>query len=406
MSKVLVLDGHHRSALTIARSLGRSSTAEITVGAPARYFPGVLSRHTGDAYIHPPLDEDPDGFVEDLVAHLEASDYDAVMPVSDPTSLVCSKHYSDLEATGTAVGVEQWPTFIRTYDKIRTASLAEDLDVPTPTTRAPDSVDALDDISDIGFPQVVKPRSKSRWTTNEGMSLDKVTDANYVTDMESLKATFASMAAQISDSGRYPLLQKYVDGEIRDTSVLAEGGEIVSYMQNRRVRTYPRSGGGYTLVESLHSEEMLTYAERLVAELNWTGPVNFEYIYDGDTHVLVEINGRYWGSLALATNCGIDIPFSHYQQLVGDGADRDAIDRGSYRDGVRQRWLLPGDLLWLIETVEEGAWSDIGGFATSFVTADHDIPSVRDPLPTLGSLAHMTKLGYDVLTGRRTRYGE
>lgn len=406
MTDVLVLDAHQHATLSVLRSLGPIADVQTTVATTSRFLPGAMSRHTDDRYVHEPLETNPDRYIRNLKHHIETVGYDAVIPITDPTSVVCSKRKEELTETGAAVGVEDWETFTRTYNKAETVTLASSLNVPVPETTAPESVSDVRALGDLTFPLVIKPRSKSRVTDEGEISLDKVTQTNYVTSVDELETQFKSMTASISDPDYFPLVQQRIDGEIRDTSLLAENGRIVAYVQNRRIRTYPKSGGGHTLNESLHSPEMRDYAERLVDALDWTGPVNFEFIYDGQNHYLIEINGRYWGSLALAVNCGVGIPRLHYQQLTGLETRRDEETQGDYEAGVRQRWLLPGDLLWLFDTLEDGEWGDVPQFFTSFYKADHDIPDLRDPLPTVGACLRIGQLGYAVVTGKRSIYGE
>ena len=54
---------------------------------------------------------------------------------------------------------------------------------------------------------------------------------------------------------------------------------------------------------------------------------------------LMEVNGRFWGSLQLAVDAGVDFPYLCCQLALGQAPDVPA----SYTVGVRSRWLL-GDL--------------------------------------------------------------
>ena len=51
---------------------------------------------------------------------------------------------------------------------------------------------------------------------------------------------------------------------------------------------------------------------------------------------LMEINGRFWGSLQLAIDAGVDFPAILAAISTGDPV---APSRGAYRVGVRSRWL-------------------------------------------------------------------
>lgn len=57
----------------------------------------------------------------------------------------------------------------------------------------------------------------------------------------------------------------------------------------------------------------------------------------------MEINPRYWGSLALPIHAGVDFPYYHYGLAVGDAP---SIDPGAYETGVGCH-KLRGELLYL-----------------------------------------------------------
>ncbi len=67
------------------------------------------------------------------------------------------------------------------------------------------------------------------------------------------------------------------------------------------------------------------------------------------TAKLLEINGRFWGSLQLAVDAGIDFPYLLYRLAV----DGDVEPAFSYREGIRLRWWL-GDVDWLSLRLRDG----------------------------------------------------
>ena len=58
----------------------------------------------------------------------------------------------------------------------------------------------------------------------------------------------------------------------------------------------------------------------MLAALRWHGVAMAEFKWDEatDTFWLLEINGRFWGSLPLALACGVDFPYYLYQLAVGE----------------------------------------------------------------------------------------
>ena len=60
---------------------------------------------------------------------------------------------------------------------------------------------------------------------------------------------------------------------------------------------------------------------------------------------LLEVNPRFWGSLQLAIEAGMDFPFLLYKMAI-DG-DIDSVK--DYTLGVKCRWLIPDDFLNFIK---------------------------------------------------------
>ena len=80
---------------------------------------------------------------------------------------------------------------------------------------------------------------------------------------------------------------------------------------------------------------------RLLKALNWTGVAMVEFKIDrrDNTAKLMELNGRFWGSLQLAIDAGVDFPYLLYQVMEGEYPEKVS----AYRSGIKTRWLL-GDL--------------------------------------------------------------
>src|SRR5258708_15412195 len=79
----------------------------------------------------------------------------------------------------------------------------------------------------------------------------------------------------------------------------------------------------------------------MLGALGWHGVAMMEYKEDrrpGEL-VLMEVNGRFWGSLELAVEAGVDFPFLTFQLAQGI---RPAAPP-AYSVGVKNRWLL-GDV--------------------------------------------------------------
>ena len=116
-------------------------------------------------------------------------------------------------------------------------------------------------------------------------------------------------------------------------------GRLVAEFSHRRIREKPPSGGVSVLCESVPVvPQAKQYAQALLDALRWEGVAMVEFKMDmaDQSLKLIEINGRFWGSLQLAIDAGVDFPALLVQTLADEPMP--VID--SYRVGVRSRWLM------------------------------------------------------------------
>lgn len=80
----------------------------------------------------------------------------------------------------------------------------------------------------------------------------------------------------------------------------------------------------------------LDFSERLLNNLNWNGVAMVEFkIDDRDKRPkLMEINGRFWGSLQLSINSGVDFP-----ELLVLSTKQKIEKNYNYTIGIKTRWL-------------------------------------------------------------------
>lgn len=150
-----------------------------------------------------------------------------------------------------------------------------------------------------------------------------------------------------------PLVQEYIPGEGHGVFLLMNRGKVRAAFAHRRVREKPPSGGVSVVSESVALDpRLLAYSQQLLAALKWHGVAMVEFKHDrrDGRAKLLEINGRFWGSLQLAVDAGIDFPYLLYRMAV-DGDIEPAL---TYREGIRLRWWL-GDLDCLLLQFRDGS---------------------------------------------------
>jgi len=133
----------------------------------------------------------------------------------------------------------------------------------------------------------------------------------------------------------FPLiLQERIDGPGLGVFACYRGGRPIAWFSHRRLREKPPWGGVSVLCESAPvPADARRYATQLLEDLQWDGVAMVEFKQDArdGTPMLMEINPRFWGSLQLAIDAGVDFPVL----LVEGGGD----EPPAYRTGVRSRWF-------------------------------------------------------------------
>ena len=335
---VLVLDGDKVHALDIVRCLGRAGL-RVTVGASTPAAIAFRSRYTHARLIYPRPDEFPDRFVTWLAEALRATPFDLVVPVTDLTVVPLSMEAARFRGLS-VVAAESWDNLEAVRDKDRTIALARSLDVPVPpaSTTVSHAGQLTPLLSSLTFPVVTKPARSATWST-AGFH---ASPAMYAFD----GAQLLQQVERLTPAGPV-LIQQYIPGIGVGLEVLARDGQILQSFQHQRLHELPLTGGGSTYRMSVPVDPvLLEYGRRLMGALRWTGVAMIEFKTDRVTGraTLLEINGRFWGSLPLASRAGMRFATDLYRMLVLD----ETPAARPYAVGVRCR-RLRDDVIWFTE---------------------------------------------------------
>jgi len=118
------------------------------------------------------------------------------------------------------------------------------------------------------------------------------------------------------------LLQQYVTGVGEGLFGLAAEGGVIGWSAHRRLRMMNPQGSGSSACISKDVEEGLKAAgERFVALSKWRGLFMVELLRDEAGKVwFLELNGRAWGSMALARRQGFEYPAWAVELTLHPGA--------------------------------------------------------------------------------------
>ncbi|HJU27846.1 MAG TPA: ATP-grasp domain-containing protein, partial [Candidatus Binataceae bacterium] len=384
---VLILNAVQHVQIAVSRSLHRRGVpvgvADIT-GVATK----PLSRSVQTFARLPNYIDTPERFAESLSRLIRDGRYDMLIPCSDPGLVAIAEHYERLRPL-VYIGCPPPEVVRRVLDKKETLRIASECGIATPATYNLSNLAALETLAPrLRFPLIAKPASKIGETSQPFKM-------RYFASLEGLREAFLIDP----EFGANNLFQEYCEGEGVGIEVLLHRNEPIALFQHRRLKELPASGGGSVISESeALNAKLADQAITLLRRLEWQGVAMVEFRYDraNDKPVLMEVNGRYWGSLPLAIHAGIDFPFYEWQLAHG----RTPSVPASYPVGLRARWVS-GDIRRLVSFFAEPS---IEGYPTPSATAeivrfvkDSILParpvlwSWSDPSPALHELGAVIK---------------
>lgn len=327
---VIVTDGEQRAALAIVRSLGRTGFRCIATSVSGASLAGA-SRHCAAEVALPEPLRAPDEFageIERLVSRHQAR---LVVPVGEAAMLALLPVRDRLAPAVIPFG--ELESFRRLSDKAELLDVAKTLGIAIPAqcVVASRANAATIDFRTLSYPLVLKP---ARSIGEHGGA------------RRSLRVAHATSAAELRELlGRLPdeayplLLQERVVGPGIGIFLLRWDDAVVASFAHRRLREKPPSGGISVYRESIAEPPALLERSRALLEhFAWRGVAMVEYKVHSATGVayLMEINGRFWGSLQLAIDAGVDFPRLLAGLALGERVER--VERAPRYRRVRSRW--------------------------------------------------------------------
>jgi len=318
---VLILGVEPRISVPIARSLHQQGIP-VAIAGLSPQDPRISSRAVVHFLRLPGYQDQAAEFLEALSSFIRTQGVDMLIPATDAALSAVSQHY---DALSPLLHVACPPPHIvnRVLHKEATLAAAQQCGIRVPREFVISTAKDLETLlENLTFPVVAKPRQKS--------------------SAEAFKVRYFRSEADLSEAlttgalGE-ALLQEYCPGEGVGVEMLLHQGECVAAFQHRRLKELPHTGGVavVAIAEPLDPELRRT-ALALLRGLEWQGVAMVEFRDDRihGTAALMEVNGRYWGTLALPIHAGVDFP--RYQWQLAHGEQPDVPS--SYNVGMRWRW--------------------------------------------------------------------
>ena len=200
-------------------------------------------------------------------------------------------------------------------DKQKTLAIAQSVGIDVPRTVEPESLDTVIELGrHLSYPVVLKwkdPNAVDPLLSKSGISLVKAEYA--LTSKELLE-----ICRRYEPVGVWPLIQEYCPGVGLGQFFYMHEGQALRRFQHIRIAEWPPEGGFSSVCDSVPLSEHVALQEQsinLLRAIGWTGVAMVEYRFDPASNraVLMEINGRFWGSFPLAVHCKAGFAYLAYR---------------------------------------------------------------------------------------------
>lgn len=328
---VLVTDGENRSSLAVTRSLGRYGCRVVVTGQRKKNL-SSSSRYCFSSYETPAPVQDSVGYLAAVQEILSENKIDVIFPMTESSVILLAQNRGRIpERTNLACpALEKIHTV---FDKFAVFRLAQKNGIAIPQTLFENRQNFATKKDFVTkFPVVVKP-GMSRIPTKNGFF---ATSVKYAANMADLEALYESEPVLDFPS----MIQERIVGPGTGLFTLFDRDRHLALFSHRRLREKPPSGGVSVVCESVPlDEEMVESSRKLLAVVGWQGVAMVEFKRDQRDGLakLMEINGRFWGSLQLAIVSGVDFPvllLRYIQEKNTMKPDR------TYRVGLKLKWFL------------------------------------------------------------------
>jgi predicted ATP-grasp superfamily ATP-dependent carboligase len=293
--------------------------------------------------------------------------YELVFSSDDAGTFILSHHRDELHAV---VPYGSHHAIIRSLDKLELTLAAQGAGLAVPRT----ALSAGRGLAELGSGRIIV---KPRLTFVEGVT-------NRINARITQSPAEARMIAQeMLEAGAQPIAQEHVDGRLMAfVAVTDRNARIVARVQQVADLTWPPGVGVSAYAHTVPVDEWLAAGVgRLLDAIAWFGLVQLQFVVgDDDVPRLIDLNGRFYGSLALSVAAGVNLPAIWARLATGRpvGAVPEA------QPGTRYQWLSRDLRARLSGCAGHARGRAVIDTALRMPGAAHSVWSVRDPWPAIG----------------------
>ena len=341
--RVLVTDAHAMGSVAVIRSLGRAGYRVYATS----HLPGAIGLRSSFAHrsmVCPPPDAaNGTAFKEWLRTTIEKEGISVVVP-SESALLSIRDEYDRFRAflpysrdeKVVYAGMSKFDLFerfaaeTRSNTRIPACLLVRD-------SERPQSADAL---AALNPPLFLKADAVHAKTRRDSL----VKRCASIAEAQAVLPDLLTRYSKI-------LVQEFAQGVGVGVFLLRWHGRILARFMHRRLHEVPHTGGASSYRTAWWNEAIYQDAATRIEALGWEGVAMFEYRWDplSGEFRLLELNGRFWGSLHLALFAGIDFPRLLLDAFFGREECCYTFDLKT-----RSRWTFPREVEYVWSKLKDG----------------------------------------------------
>lgn len=332
-NKVLLLGANDRATYSVAKNLFCHNIASDLVSwenHPLRY-----SKYIFKFYHYHNVFYDIGLFFDDFITLLRKSSYQCLIPINDAAIEICLHFKDEIQKYTRIIGLNNPSSIEIARNKFALIRLSKQLGINVPNTILVNNLSDLESAEKIiKLPIIAKPVSSKKVIGNRiyNFSVKKFDDfyslADYVREIILVVPV---------------MLQSYHEGFGAGFNFLAQNGRIIAYYLHERLHE-PKGGGESSYRKTVIQDKyhIIEKSFSLVKAIEWSGVGMMEYKIHNNQAYIMEINGRYWGSMELGILAGIDFPYLHLKYNLYDSIpppDPITIKKEIYLRNLRNDFL-------------------------------------------------------------------
>jgi len=398
--KVLITNGSYRNALAAVRGLGQEGIEVFVADKKSNSWLGrqgvaFYSRYCKGRFYYTDPAQDITRFVRDVKGILKGKKFDVFCPLSVTTVLSTLRFEEEIRPVS-ALPFGDFDVVSKANDKRQMAELAKDIGIPVPRTLPVSDVEQVLDAG-INYPFVIK--------ASRGAASNAVWYVEAADDLETARAEVERIRSRKTAEGSsiffdpHDLIaQEFIPGDVHDVCLLADHGRVRALLTQKRVKTSSVKGGSGIMNMTTDIPVLKEQAIKLVNALQYHGPAQIEFKHDprDDTYKLLEVNAKFWGTLALSIEAGINFPYLAVLMALGKPFN----DQFDYKVGLIHRWRFPHEIVaWAEERKKGASFASLIRSPRGKVKTDWQW---YDPLPTAQQvLVTGYKMIHQLIEGKR-----